>query len=485
MRRRNKFNLSNYKLTTCDMGELVPIGIQEVLPGDTFQHSTNVLIRLSPLAAPVMHPVSVRVHHFFVPNRLIWEAAGGTGTWEDFITSGKDGTDAQTVPTWTNTGTSGEVMDYYGIPTHAAAAGVDVNVLPLVGYNNIANEYYLDQDLNNVRGVKWTSLAKCAWEKDYLTSARPWPQKGPDITLPVAGKAPIFTDAGQGQALTIKQTSGGSDQYMDASGASLALGATGNPNDDQGLFADLSASEAVKVNEFRRAFALQRYAEARARYGSRFTEYLRYHGITPSDARLDRPEFLGGGRAQVSISEVLQTAPEGTGRAFGVGDMYGHGVAAMRSNAYRRFFEEHGYVHTLLSVRPKAMYNNAIDRHWLRATRDEYWQSELQHIGQQTVENNEVWADSVNGTNIFGYQDRYREYRESNSHVTGEFRDTLNYWHLARDFASAPALNETFVSCTPSKRIFNEQTQDSLWVMAQHKIVARRLVARTASNRIM
>ncbi len=483
--RRSKFNLSNYKLLTGNLGQLIPCGLVETLPGDTFQISTSALIRMSPLAAPVMHPVSVRIHHFFVPHRLIWSDAGGTGTFEDFITSGPDGNDAQTVPTMPSTGVAGDLLDYYGIPP---VAGVDVSALPVTGFNAIFNEYYRDQDLVSERAPQEKTIPLVAWEKDYLTAARPWPQKGPDITLPVAGQAPVGTDADFNDALTVKSsTQGGGDYYMGSAGAQLQLSNSSAPNDSQSLYADLTQAQAVKVNEFRRAFALQRYAEARSRYGSRYTEYLRYLGVRPSDARLDRPEYLAGGRVKVQMSEVLQTAPEGStpARDYGVGDMYGHGIAAMRTNRFRRFFEEHGYIHSFISVRPKAMYLQSIERHWLRNTRDEFWQKELQHIGQQEVYNNEVYADAASGTQTFGYQDRYREYRECKSTVAGEFRNVLNYWHLGRDFASAPALNASFVECDPSKRIFNEQTQNSLWIMCQHSTVARRKVSRIASNRIL
>lgn len=483
MMRRSKHNLSHYQLTTMNLGQIVPVGLVEVLPGDSFRHSTSVLLRMSPLAAPVMHPVTVRIHHFFVPHRLIWQKAGGTGTFEDFITSGPDGNDTQLVPVEPTTGVAGDLLDYYGIPP---VAGVNISTLPVTGFNAIFDEYYRDQDLVTERAANDKTIPLCAWEKDYFTAARPWPQKGPDITLPVAGSAPVTHDvAGSGTDLSVYSSDAGAYRQMATGGTALQSTNTAGSEANR-LYADLTQAEAVKVNEFRKAFALQRYAEARARYGSRYTEYLRYLGITPSDARLDRPEYLGGGRVRVSMSEVLQTGPEGATpvRDYGVGDMYGHGVAAMRSNAYRRFFEEHGYVHTLLSVRPKAMYNNGIHRSWLRTDRETFWQQELQHIGQQEVLKNEIWADGTSGKNTWGYQDRYREYREHPSNVTGEFRSVLNYWHLSRDFAAEPVLNSSFVECNPSKRIFNEQTQNSLWVMAQNRIVARRKVSRTASNRI-
>jgi len=227
--------------------------------------------------------------------------------------------------------------------------------------------------------------------------------------------------------------------------------------------------------------ALQRYSEARARYGSRYTEYLRYLGVRSSDARLQRPEYLGGGKTPIQFSEVLQTA-EGTAP---VGEMRGHGISALRTNRYRRFFEEHGYVLTVLSVRPKTVYTQGLPRHWNRRTKEDFWQRELQHIGQQEVLNKELYAAHAEPNDTFGFQDRYDEYRRAESSVSGEFRESqLDYWHIAREFGSSPALNSSFVECVPSDRIFAAQDNDTLYVMANHSIQARRLVAKTGTSYI-
>ena len=218
---------------------------------------------------------------------------------------------------------------------------------------------------------------------------------------------------------------------------------------------------------------------------------MRYvFGITPEDGRLNKPEFLGGGSTRVQISEVLQTGPEtsvGGGTDFGVGDMYGHGLANMRGNAYRRHFTEHGYIHTMFSVRPRSVYTSGIPRHFLRQDREDFFQKEFQHIGQQEVKVNEIYADSTNGDNVFGYQDRYREYREQPSQVAGEFRTSLNYWHMGREFASEPTLNASFVECDATDRIFNvsHSQADSLWVMLNHRCVARRHVEPGGRNKII
>ena len=481
---RNKHNLSNYRLLTGDMGRLYPIGLTEVLPGDAFQHSTSVFLRFSPMAAPVMHPVTVRVHHFFVPHRLVWPESEGGG-WEQFITSGPDGTDAQTVPTATTTGTPGDLWDYFGVPSET---GITVSELPIRGLNMIYNEWYRDQDLAAVRLEDDVTIPLVAWEKDYYSTARPWEQKGPAITMPLGTKAYIHHNVADDGHLSV-YSDVNSDYHKMDSDATVVDASSTSSQVANALYADLSTQEAVPINDFRRAFALQRYAEARARYGSRYVEYLRYLGVSPSDARLQRPEYLAGGKAQVSVSEVLQTANEAASDRFGVGDLYGHGVASMRSNAYRRHFNEHGYQFTLMSVRPKAIYTQGTERHWMRRDREEFWQRELEHIGQEEVWDGELFSDATptpaEQYAVFGYADRYSSYRSQESKVAGEFRTVLNYWHMAREFAVQPVLNQAFSDCDPSKRIFNVNDQDTLWIAAQHNLVARRLVSRNASGRIM
>ena len=243
----------------------------------------------------------------------------------------------------------------------------------------------------------------------------------------------------------------------------------------------------VAAVDFREFFALSRYAEARARYGSRYTEYLRYLGVTPSDARLQRPEYIGGGKSNLQISEVLQTSPDETGVEDSyVGDMKGHGITAMKTRRTKKFFDEHGYVITLMSVIPKSIYQDGIAKTWLRKDKEDYFQKELQNIGQQEIVNAEVWADGTEeDQEIFGYSNRYAEYTTTPSTVSGEFRGLLDFWHLGRKFDNRPALNSTFVECNPSKRIFAVETNDVLWCMINNKVSARRLVGNSSIGRIM
>ncbi len=482
--KRAKHTLSHYRMITSNMGECIPIGCVPVLPGDTVQHHTSALVRVSPLNTPVMHPVNVRIHHFYCPNRII------DPTWEDFITGGNDGLGAS-LPTLNTTNDKKSVLTYLGLPP---IGGVDVLALPVYAFNKIVNEYYADQDLQTQRAEDDITIPKIAWEKDYFTTARPWTQRGPDVTLPLGSRADLATDIAGAQAIRANDA-GGDPFQLDTSGATLTRSAT--PGTEQGLmYADLTTAGAINVNDFRAAFSLQRYQEARARYGARFTEYLRYLGVTPSDARLQRPEFLGGGVSRVNFSEVLQTTPSSAAfddsttfnAGVGVGDLYGHGIAGVRGNSYRKFFEEHGYIISIMSVRPKSLYLNGIPRDWLKRTKEDYYQKELTNLGQQEIFNNEVAAtEDAGGDSVFGYQDRYHEYRSHPSQVGQDFRDVLNAYHLGRDLPAGTSLNESFIECDPSRRIFQvtDDELDTLWTMANHHMVARRLVPKRANPRIL
>lgn len=490
--KRSKFSLSNYKLFSCNMGNLIPCGLLEVLPGDTIQQSTSALIRCSPLLTPVMHPVHVRIHHWFVPHRLLWE------DWESFITGGEDGMDNSEFPTIEfSSMPTGSLGDYLGIPN--ITVPTKVSALPFRAYNLIWNEWYRDQDLQTAKDISTesgpdtvteTDLLRCAWEKDYFTSARPWEQKGPAVTIPLGTTAPV-TGIGKvnqnfvGVPGNYYDTTGfksyPNSVSIDPSAANTqwAIRGTAAVGGLPDIRADLSNASAITINLLREAFSLQRFEEARARYGSRYVEYLRYLGVRSSDARLQRPEYLGGGKQTIQFSEVLQTA-EGDSP---VGEMRGHGIGAMRSNRYRRFIEEHGYIITMMSVRPKTIYMEGLARTWNRRNKEDFWQKEFQHIGQQEILNKELFLVHTNPDGTFGYQDRYDEYRRQESSVAGEFRTSLlNDWHFARSFASNPALNSDFIECVPTERTFADTTSDVLRVMANHSIQARRLVAPVGSS---
>jgi hypothetical protein len=490
--KRSKFSLSNYKLLSMDLGELVPCGLTEVLPGDTIQQASSVLVRLAPLVSPVMHPLHVRIHHFYVPNRLIWE------DFEDFITGGPDGNDSSVYPTITtpvSTGfAAGSLADYLGVPP-----GVDsfeVSALPFRAYNLIWNEFFRDQDIHSTPAAistasgadttTGTDLQVVSWERDYFTVARPWEQKGPAVTLPLGTSAPVQGIGPQNQSYNAGPTNAyetdgsGAESYASyTTGSNLIIEEDPNNAGFPNIRVDLSNATAATVIDLREALSLQRFAEARARYGSRYSEYLRYLGVRSSDARLQRPEYFGGGRQTIQFSEVLATA-EGTNTE--VGDLKGHGIGAMRSNRYRRYIEEHGWIVSLISTRPKSIYADGLQRHWSRRTKEDFHQKELEHIGQQEILNSEVRMAHADPDGVFGYGDRYDEYRHQWSSIAGEFRSTLNYWHMARTFASDPALNSDFIDCVPPDRIFADASSDTVYCMVNHSIQARRNLSRVANS---
>lgn len=518
MRKRNKFSLSNYKLLSMKMGFVVPVNLTEVLPGDSIQQSTGVFMRLAPMVAPVMHPVHMTLQHFFVAARLLWHG------FEDFITGGPDGADVSVPPTVTVTPEQSSLADYLGLPLGKT---LTVSALPFRAYNLIWNEYFRDQDLQSELPISLESgadtttsltLQRPAWQKDYFTTARPWPQKGPAVTIPVdMGSAgmPTLTFTGNlvNPAVRADQlafTLGPRESVYAGSGV---VAGTVYVDDQNRLMRhegfidggnkvnwiktmsnafvsdptvtgtiDYKPGQAgvgsISVNSLREAMSLQRFQEKRALFGSRYEDYLRYLGVRPQDARLQLPEYLGGTSQTIQFSEVLQTGGDA------VGQMYGHGISAMRSKRMRRFIPEHGYIMSLLYVRPIPVYAQGVERLWHRETKEDYWQREFEHIGQQEVLNREVYADGTEAdTGVFGYQNRYDEYRRGVNTISGEFRTTQDYWHMARIFANRPALNADFVMSNPTDRIFQatEQQSDQLYCMVQNNIIARRLVSKNGN----
>lgn len=509
--RRSKHNLSHSRLASFDMGQLVPVSVVEVLPGDTFRHSSSVLLRLASLANPLMHEISVRLHHWYVPNRCTYDNCIENGwvtsfesghlQWEKFI-NGSDSTlalrgldlDASEV-------TAGTLANHLGIPV-SVTDNTNVNVLPFAAYQLIWDTFYRDQDVQDsilagnegqIVAADATVLRRICWEKDYFTTCRTDPQFGSAVSIPFeAGlQAPVKGIGTAGTMSTIqtngtntRESGGGTRTYTnyanemgDTDEIRLELSSDVEASARPTIYADLAEATGggIDVNEFRRAIALQKFLEARNRYGSRYRDYLRYLGIRPSDGRLEQPEYLGGGKQTIAVSEVLATADSATSE---VGDMSGHGIAALRTRPYTKFFEEHGYVISLLSVRPRAMYQQMLQRHWFRNTKDDFWQKEYELFGPQAVLTKEVYGLHANETDVFGYQDRFREYREHPSYVSGLFSTTLDDWHLAREFGSAPSLDSTFVECTPSDRIYNDANQPECYAQVRHSLVARRLVSK-------
>lgn len=487
--KRSKHNLSHYKLLTCNQGELVPIAAVEVLPGDTFRHATSLLERVNTLDRPVMTPVHATVHHWFVPYRLIWQ------DFEDFITGGPDGDNASTPPyvtTPAETGFAiGSLADYLGV--RPGVASQQVSALPFRAYALIWNHFYRDEDLQTALTISKasgsdtttnTALQNVCWEKDYFTSARPEPQKGPDVMLPLGTSAPVVrsgTNAAWGtlRADTGAGFSGSGLTALSSPAAKLgsdsAVPLQLDPADT--LEVDLTEAGAVSINELRELSAIQRFEENMMRHGSRYIERLLQMGVKSSDARLQLPEYLGGGSQTVQFSEVLGTD------STNLGDMGGHGIAALRSNRYERFFEEHGILISLMYTKPKTLYVDGIHKMWSRETKFDFFQPELQHIGQQPVLNKEVYfaADGQNDS-IFGWQDPYDSYRRIPSSIAGDFRDEDDNWHMARMFDTRPALNADFVKANPTNRVYSDQNASQLRIMAFHVLLSRRLLAKRGTS---
>ena len=503
MRRRSTFGLSHYRLFSAKMGYIYPIACYEVLPGDTFRQSTSLFLRLAPLVTPVMHPVHVKIHSWYVPYRLLWE------DWEDFRTRGPEGTDASEVPYITAPSGGfpvGSLADYLGIPT--GIEGLTVNSFAFRAYNYIWNENYRDERVQDE--LPWvmtggsdtttsTALAPSPWGRDYFTTASPTPQTGPEVTIPVN-----FGDAGQptvtatttisGNGKPVFSTSNGnvpgnlvnsadsvtlsnnSANYSTLQWSNPALSAKTQIN-----YAPGEASiGSINIADWREAMAMQRFEETRSLWGARYNEFLMDMGIRPSDARLQLPEYLGGGRQTIQFSEVLQTAPGGEDP---VGALKGHGIGAMRTNRFRRFFEEDGIVLTFAMVRPIGIYMQGLHKMWSRRSFAEFYNYQFEHLSQQPVYTRELYAGVTDQDKVFGYQNIYDDYRSIPSQVSGEMRTILNSWHMARDFSNEPVLNGDFMTSPPTNRIFAAQENDTLYCMAHHTIHSRRLLPRFGDPR--
>lgn len=492
---KSMFNLSHEKLLTCNMGDIVPITWYDASPGDVFRGNTSLLVRTQPLLAPVMHKVDCFIAHYFIPNRLLWSE------WENFINGGLDGTQAPTRPTITFATGPGisTLADYLDVPpkmTGFNTDGIVVDARPFRAYGLVYNEWFRDQQLNTPVTVSTasgadvttnTSLKKACWNKDYFTAARPEPQLGTEVTIPLTGDAPVVSD---GTEPTFKSATlaTGSHGLRMQSGANTTTydnnpGATATDIifDDTGLEADLSSVSAVNINDLRTASALQRFKEKTNRMGARYVEWLAsMFGVRVQDSRLQLPEYLGGGNVTIQFSEVLQTA-EGTDP---VGELRGHGIAAGKSNRFKYFVPEHGIIMTCLVVRPKTVYAQGLNKKWNRSSPYDFLIPDFAHLGDQAVLNKEVYAAAASPNSTFGFVPRYDEYRTIPNTIAGEFRDTLDYWHMARIFDSEPALNAAFVSADPTDRIYATDAAQ-LQVRAMHSIKAKRLLPKKANPRLM
>lgn len=515
MRKRSKFELSHVNSLSCKMGYIVPIMLQECLPGDTFQADNKIFCRVAPLVAPVMHKVWIDVVTVWVANRMIWD------NWENFITGGPDGNDDSVPPTITMKPTVGSLADYFGLPL--SSGNITVSALPFRAYALAWNELFRDQDLQEELPISKkdgpdtttsTALQRAAWQKDYFTTCRLNPQKGAAVSIPVSAFGdvsgyvkiwpqgyPSFTfDAGSdvnpAQAPFNVQLAvdGSVSGYVSGNLKTVFSRSSSEGTDDallkwqtpalQAEFTSTTPSGlgAINIDDFRQAMALQRYREKRSLFGSRYEDLLHFWGLRTQDSRLQLPEVVAVKHGQLQFSEVLQTSADESNS--GVGSMYGHGIGAVRSGRWRYYCWEHGWLMSFMIVRPQAVYTQGIERMWTRAVKEDYWTPEYQHIGQQEVLKRELFADgSASDTEVFGYQNRYDEYRRGKNHVTGEFRTTLDYWNMARIFENAPNLNGEFITCNPTDRVYqlSAELSDQLYVMVQNDVLAKRLMSRNGN----
>lgn len=483
MPKRNKFSRSHYNILTGNFGELLPIYWDEVLPGDIWQQSSSLLIRLSPLVKPPLHPVQVRVHTYYCPIRLLWE------DHEDYFTGGQDGKQVPVHPHFQpGTTVEGDLCDYLGWPPHAYGTR-KFNVLPIRAYQKIWMEHYRDQDLisepviSESSGLDSTTeqdIRRVAWAKDKFTTCRTETQRGDDIGIPLGTDANVISNGTGIPTFNVPSSSPSPLNAVVGSqnvGWSAAQGTTQTASwNTPNLKADLTSATGVLIDDLRLALGKQRYMEIMQRAGARYGEYARaIFGVTNPDSRLIIPEYLGGGRSTISFSEILSTSEAGTQK---VGDLAGHGISAMKTRKYRRFFTEHGIVMSLLSVVPKTIYTQQLDVENLRdenTIKEDYFMPQLQGIGDTEVYNEELKMDHATPDGVFGYNERYGEYRSKTSRVCAEMRSTPGYdWHFGRVFGSDPALNQSFIECNPSKRSFADQTVDSMQIQCYHSIQARR-----------
>lgn len=476
---KSAFDLSHEVKLTCDMGQLVPILTQQVMPGDVFDISQNIIVRMQPMVAPVLHGITVRTHTFFVPHRII------NDNFEKFITGDENGEYSTPLPV-AGPGTNGVggLADYLGWPVGVnIPSGSTPLSAPVNAYNLIWNEYFRDQNVQAERASGQTSLAYVNWGKDYFTTALPFQQRGTAPALPITGTISATWDTVNiinGSPTTpVNLTAEGSNPtlanlYVNDPDAKTNMLNFFNNNE-----IDLSAGTTFNIADLRQAAQIQRFLELNARGGVRYTEFIEAHfGIKNPDSRMQRPEFIGGTKAPLIMSEVLQTS-ESTASSP-QGNLAGHGITVASGRAGKYRVPEFGIIMTLLSIRPDTGYSQGINRQWLWKTRYDWPFPEFVHLSEQAVEMNEIYTTNVDADNheIFGFQGRYNELRYIPNSVHGLFRTTLNYWHLSREFSTPPALNDTFLKCdgttTSLKRIFAVQDEPGFLVAVGNIIKAVR-----------
>lgn len=495
---RSVFDRSHGYKTTFNSGYLVPFYVDEVLPGDSFKLTATLFARLATPIVPFMDNLYLETFFFFVPNRLVWD------NWQKFNGEQKNPTDSTDflIPTVSGTNVQNQTLwDYFGLPTNVDKA-LKVNALPFRAYNLIFNEWFRDENLQESLKVPTGdgpdnlsdySLVRRGKRHDYFTSCLPWPQKGPGVEISIGGSANVtgslsswpgsisYNMTATGGATvnpstislplypeTVSASTGNSTEAIFGQAAFLTNGFTarttrGNvtvtaTRGDIGGFgftgkADLSSAVPISINDLRQAFQIQKLYERDARGGTRYTEILRSHfGVISPDARLQRPEYLGGSSARISINPVQQTSA--TNDTTPQGNLAAFGVASDSFHGFSKSFVEHGYVFGFVNVRADLTYQQGLNRMWSRQGRFDFYWPVLAHLGEQAVLNKEIYAQGTEDDDkVFGYQERYAEYRYYPGQITGKFRSTdpqpLDSWHLAQKFSSLPTLSPQFIQDNP------------------------------------
>lgn len=526
---RNLFDLSHEVKMSGKFGYLYPVLLMDTLPGDTIRDQMTCFIRFAPMLAPILHLVDVTTHFFFVPNRILWDE------WEDFITGGQDGTLEPVSPYVTPNSlfdengegyrsySNNSLWDYLGLPVlfeDEATSGEQISALPFYAYMKVWNDYYRDPNLHgeltiptelsgDVTTELWdqlfqrvdpgggsSGLLQRGWERGYFESALPWAQRGATVLLPLSGVASAGDVNYLNQSLIKQSLGGGAPGLAGRVGHESAGGIQSEfegagvedariENIDSIDFTNVSTT----VNDWRRTMAIQRWLENNARGGARYMEQIQSHfNVRVPDYRLQRSEYLGGGRQHVQISEVLATADSAT---VPVGDLAGHGISVGKSNRFTYPCQEHGWVIGILSVMPKPAYSQGIERMWSRRSKYDYGWPELANLGEQEILSKEIFYDfagsgSTANNSVFGYTPRYAEYKFRNDRIAGDFRTTLGFWHLGRFFLQRPLLNSDFLTMQENapafeesfRRIFAvvgaEANSDYLWMQLFHRLTAKR-----------
>ena len=540
---RSLFDLSHDTLFSGDMGKLYPICAMEMSPGDTFHIWNEIVTRMQPLNAPILHSIYQYTHYFFVPYRILWDL------WTEFITGGTEGDKggstrgedvdpsevSPSLPRWIPTDTSvGSLWDYFGLPTGVSPAGAYPLAFLKYAYNKIWNDYYRDENLQEEVSLDSEVVLKRNWKKDYFTSALEGQQRGVAPALPVNGTVqaslsnasittvPVtksesvtsttlsasrirvfynisasdivdFNEIVQvlpssctltvnGQQHTVTELAIESQGYTSGAGGTfyrVVLTGT-NPISSTGAmygtvstdfvvntrYYETSESEVTglgaSISDLRQAFQIQKWLELANRGGVRYTEFLRaFFGVSPRDDRLQRPEYIGGTKTPLIISEVLQTSATNN-EPTPTGYMAGHGISATRSYVGSYTAVEYGICIGLLSVMPSTKYQQGINRQWLRRSKFDFLFPQFTGLSEQAIEGAEIYAtaDSTENRKVWGFNEIYDELRAMPSKICGKMRTVFNYWHLARIFDSKPALNSDFIECNPSKRIFAVPSED-------------------------